>query len=152
MAYTSRLYPRPAPPQTSNRVLIMGESPDEREMYAVALRLSGFSTLEASTPADATRLAAELRLVAVILDAGRLGSKPQVAFARRLQHGRPSRLPVIVLTTQAPAAPDRARRAGFERVLLKPCLPQALVHVLEDVLHDQERSVPADAPAHIGNE
>ena len=52
----------------SRRILLVDDSADEREMYAEALRLKGFCTLQASNATDAFRMAVELQPQLIVVD------------------------------------------------------------------------------------
>lgn len=120
----------------NGRVLIVGEANDEREMYSEALRLEGFCTLQAATEAAAIRLVDELHPSVVVISNGRLDTSQALDLVRhvKLENLRTAP-PVVVLTTHARQADlDTARRAGCDRVVLKPCTPDLLGRILDDLL------------------
>ena len=124
-------------------VLFMSDLTDEVEMYSAALELSGFRTMHVRTPLEALYVSERTEPIAIIVNAGqsRRGLPPD--SAQHLGLKARLRVPVIVLTAHATGSdPDIPRHIGCERVLLKPCLPDALVQALEDVLG---RSGGADA-------
>ena len=95
------------------RILLVADSPDEREMYATSLQRHGFCTLVAATAADAyRRQTASVRSVPVIVLTGRVFS-----------HDR-----------------DAAARAGCDLFVPKPCLPETLSSVVAELI--QRRAEP----------
>ena len=119
------------------RVLLIGESVDEREMYGEALRLEGFCTLQAASVSAAGRMVDELRPSAVVLSEGRLDDGVGVSAIRTLaRHTAAAGLPVVVLTSHAcPADVEAARIAGCEQVIVKPCSPDVLIRRLGELMN-----------------
>ena len=124
-------------------ILLVDESADEREMYAESLRRFGFSTLQASSAADAFRLAAELPPAAIVTDVRLDGQEDGLGLTRRLkQDVRMRGVPVVVLTGYVfNADREAALRAGCDLFVPKPCLPDVLSKCLMDLLH--RAGVPA---------
>ena len=110
------------------RILLISDSSDEREMYAESLRQEGFSTLQASTAADAYRLASELAPAAIVTDVRLEGDEDGLHLTERIKHDeRIKDVPVVILTGQVfPRDREAAARAGCDMFLPKPCLPDAL--------------------------
>ena len=111
-------------------MLFVSELPDEVDMYSAALELSGFRTVHVHTPGEALSVCKETASIAVILDAGR--------YPRPVGLGSGLRVPVIVLATDGTGMDADTRPVGCERVLIKPCLPDALVRALEEVLEHRK--------------
>lgn len=121
------------------RVLLVNNSADEREMYGHMLRRLGFCTLLASTAADGYRLASELEPAAIVTDVRLGGAEDGFELTRRLKaEARTQRVPVVMLTASL-FTHDRgmAARAGCDLVLQKPCLPEALVAIVERLVTGQ---------------
>jgi len=118
------------------RVLLVSESSDEREMYAASLQRSGFCTLQAANAADGYRLASELDPSAIVTDVRLDGGEDGLDLTRRLkQDERTRRVPVVVLTGYVfPHDRDVAARAGCDRFVPKPCLPDSLSKVVSDLV------------------
>src|SRR5215210_7402166 len=110
------------------RVLLVNDSADEREMYAEFFRRGGFSTLQASTAADAFRIATELAPAAVVTDITLAGDEDGLRFTRRLkQDSRMRHVPVVILTGQVfPYDREAAAHSGCDLFVPKPCLPDVL--------------------------
>lgn len=115
-------------PPDSPRVLLVNDSSDEREMYAESLRRFGFCTLQASSAADAYRLATELPPAAVVTDVKLLGDEDGLRLTRRLKADQRMRDVRVVILTGYVFPHDRqaARAAGCDLFLSKPCLPDVL--------------------------
>src|SRR5688572_20201243 len=110
------------------RVLLVNDSSDEREMYAESLRRFGFSTLQASSAADAYRLATELPPAAVVTDVRLAGDEDGLQLTRRLKEdSRMRHVPVVILSGYVfPRDREAAAHAGCDLFVTKPCLPDVL--------------------------
>jgi two-component system, cell cycle response regulator DivK len=120
----------------TRRILLISDSPDEREMYADALQRSGFCTLQASTAADGFRLASELPPAAIVTDVHLEGEEDGLHLTERLKHDeRMKNVPVVILTGYV-FTRDReaAARAGCDLFVPKPCLPDALSEVVSTLV------------------
>ena len=118
------------------RVLLVNDSPDEREMYAEWFRQQGCTTLQAENADDAYRLALELTPEVVITDVKLLGKEDGLTLTRRLKEDSHTKgLAVVVLSGYVFTADDEAaRRAGCDLVIHKPCLPDALSRAIDGLL------------------
>lgn len=117
-------------------ILLVNDSPDEREMYAESLRRFGYSTLEASTARDAYEMASELPPAAIVTDIKLAGAEDGLGLTRRLKDDRRMRdVPVVILTGYV-FAHDReaAARSGCDAFVAKPCLPDALSAVITHLI------------------
>ena len=132
---------RPVPPDASRRIAKRGELillwddyPDTRIMYAEALTFSGYRVITATDARQAHRLAKAYRPDLLVLDV-RLPAKLAVATMRKLKADRDFDAPIIALTAHA-FREERAHivERGFDVVLSKPCLPDALVGAIADAL------------------
>lgn len=109
------------------RILLVNDSADEREMYAESFRRFGFCTLQASSAADAYRLATELPPVAVITDVRLTGDEDGLRLTRRLKgDSRMRHVPVVVLTGYVGMHASEAAHAGCDLFVPKPWLPDVL--------------------------
>ena len=146
MAQTSTQHP--IPNRSTGSVLFVSELPDEVDMYSVALELSGLRTVHVHTPLEALSVSKEVMLLAVILDAGRYRCRSSSAEDQPLRLRSRLQVPVIVLTTDGSGPDsDTPRPLGCDRVLAKPCLPDTLRQVLEEVLEHPKPSFETEAPA-----
>lgn len=105
-------------------------------MYAEFLGLS-FEVLQAADAREALALVGRLPPDAVVADVTLPGMDglELVRHLRRLQ--ATSRIPVISLSGHGGRAhEDRAREAGCDRIVQKPCLPDVLAETLHELLGD----------------
>jgi CheY-like chemotaxis protein len=121
------------------RVLLVSDSRDEREMYAEWFRRKGYCTLQAATASDGLRLALELAPDIVVTDIKLPGSMDGLELTETLKHDQSTEaLPVVILTGCAfERDREHATRAGCDRFLTKPCLPELLGSSIEEVLRGQ---------------
>jgi two-component system cell cycle response regulator DivK len=121
------------------RILLISDSPEEREMYAASFQRDGYWTLQADSAEAGLRLAAELPPAAIVTDAQLAGAEGGLALSRRIrQDAALRRVPVVILTGYV-FTHDReaAARAGCDRFVSKPCLPDALSKVVAGLLDDR---------------
>jgi CheY-like chemotaxis protein len=128
-------------PKTGPLVLLVEDSRDTREMYVVALGMSGFRTAEAGTAAEARAAAHALRPDVIVSDLTLPDGDGCDLCAELLRHPDTRHIPTIALTGRSGEQDmDRCATAGCARVLVKPCAP--------DDLADAIRLVLSEAPAH----
>lgn len=109
-------------------VLLVEHDPTGREMYATALEQAGFRVAQAHNGLQALDKALELRPDVVVTDLAIPGIDG-LELCRRLRvDPRTGRIPIIGITGYSGfvADPERATRAGCDRILIKPCLPDDL--------------------------
>ena len=131
---------------TRGRVLIVNGYTDGREMYVDYLRFSGYIVDAAAEPIEGLQLA-RLRLPDVIVTdfvfpTGRLDGPDFIARVRE-SLSLASQYPRIVVVSgfTQPADRQRARHAGANRFLLKPCLPNELLHEVERAMATRRASL-----------
>ena len=123
-------------------LLLVHTESDDREMYAEYLRQEGFDVQEAGTTDSALPLVPGA--TAVITGLLMPGSVDPVELIHRVRHGWSS-TPVVVLTACMDTDRiDRARVAGADVVLLKPCLPDTLLDAVMEAIeaNDVRRAIP----------
>ena len=120
------------------RVLLVSDSRDEREMYAEWFRRKGYCTLQAATASDGLRLALELAPDVVVTDIKLPGAMDGLDLTETLKQDKSREAPPVVVLTGCAFERDReqAHRAGCDRFLTKPCLPELLATSIEEVLRD----------------
>jgi two-component system, cell cycle response regulator DivK len=120
------------------RVLLVSESPDERDMYAESLRRAGYCTLQTDNAADAYRLASELAPRVVVTGIRLGGSDDGFALTRRLkQDEHTSSVRVVILTGNAyPHEREQAESSGCDAFFVKPCLPSTLAREVDRIVAD----------------
>jgi len=125
-------------------VLIADDDRDTRELYRACFDTSGYRTAEAGTGSQAIVSAVEI-VPDVLLTDYVLPDVDGITLAHRLKED-PRTAGVRILMVTGYANPDverRAAAAGIERVLLKPCLPQAVMReVWRVIARPPRRSVP----------
>ena len=125
-------------------VLLVESAEDDRAMYAEYLRLQDFDPVACDNSAEGLALASKAD---VIVTGIRIhGPYDGIELVRRLREGEATRAkPVLVLTACVlPADEQRARAAGCDSYLTKPCLPDALVDEIRRVI--ALRAVPRGRP------
>jgi two-component system, cell cycle response regulator DivK len=118
-----------------HHVLLVEDDRDTREMYSEYLSYSGLRVSEAPTGRRALESVRNHRPDVVVTDL----AMPEMdgrELSRRLRSDRETAdLPIIAVSGQL--SPGE-RIAGADVVLEKPCEPDRLLHVIEDVLHDRD--------------
>ena len=118
------------------RVLLVEDDRDTREMYCQYLSFSGMEVTEARDGRRALERAANERPDVVVTDIA-MPVMDGLELSRRLRAQVETRdVPIIAVSGQAS---DRARQAGADIVLDKPCEPDRLLHEIEGVLKAHDR-------------
>jgi CheY-like chemotaxis protein len=117
-------------------VLVVDSDADTREMLGMCLKNSGIEAVEAADAHDALEKVSESLPHAVLLDMALPGIDGYDLCRMLRERPDTHRTPIIAVTGYAfPADVQRARDAGCNAVLVKPCPPQ---HVLLEL----QRLVP----------
>ena len=121
---------------SSQLVLIVEDDVHTREMYAEWLIFSGFRVVEATNGPDAIEKARELRPDVVTTDIGLKGGMDGCQLTESLKsYADTNKIPVIAVTAWAMGGHlERARTAGCDAVLIKPCLPKTLLAEIQRLL------------------
>ena len=118
-------------------VLLVDDSPDTLEMYALGLTHAGYRPITAS---DADTALGHLRTEqpdAVVTDLQLIGRSGWLLIEAIRKDPATRQIPIIVLTGRSdPSITVNAKRVGCVAVLTKPCLPDELAHVLHRILPD----------------
>jgi two-component system cell cycle response regulator DivK len=124
-------------------VLIADDDPDTRELYRACFDTSGYRTAEAGTGSQAIVSAVEI-VPDVLLTDYVLPDIDGLTIAERLKADiRTAEIRILLVTGYAnPDVERRAASIGIERVLLKPCLPQAVMREVSRAL----TRIPARKP------
>lgn len=116
-------------------VLLVEDDCDTREMYSFYLSYSGLHVTEARTGRRALESAREECPDVVVTDIA-MPEMDGLELSRRLRAEGPTHdVPIIAVSGQAS---DRARQAGADVVLEKPCDPDQLLHAIEDILRNRD--------------
>ena len=116
-------------------MLLVEDDYDTREMYSFYLSYSGLHVTEARTGRGGLERAREERPDVVVTDIA-MPEMDGLELSRRLRAEGPTHdVPIIAVSGQAS---DRARQAGADIVLEKPCQPDHLLRAIEYVLGDRD--------------
>jgi CheY-like chemotaxis protein len=113
-------------------------------MYAACLDVSRLDIVQAHDGLQALDQARALQPDLIVTDLAIPGIDG-FELCRRLQADvRTREIPLIAITGQyvTPRDVERARRLGCGQVLLKPCLPDRLMAVVQETLHRRPRRQP----------
>jgi CheY-like chemotaxis protein len=112
-------------------VLLVEDDRDTREMYSEYLSYSGLTVTEAATGRRALE-SVKTHVPDIVVTDIAMPEMDGLELSRRLRAAAPTRdVPIIAVSGQAT---ERAREAGADVVLHKPCGPDTLLDVIEDVL------------------
>lgn len=121
------------------RILLWDDYADTCNMYAEALTFCGYQVITAADAPQALALAAAYRPDVVVVDV-RLPAKIGVATMHTLRTRHAFSAPILALTAHAfPAERREIFADGFDTVLSKPCLPEALVAAVTKALDGRSR-------------
>jgi two-component system, cell cycle response regulator DivK len=134
----------PRPPgdtPLSPLVLVVDDYEDAREMYAECLRMSGYRVAVARDGLEAVAETAALLPDVVLMDLSLPGLDGCEATRHIKADPRTRHIPVVAVTGHAlSSAPERARAAGCDAFVLKPCPLDMLMVEVQRLL-----ARPADA-------
>jgi DNA-binding response OmpR family regulator len=129
--------PAPSPSLVPNEcVLLIDAAVDEREMYAIELRHSGYAVVERGDGESGLLEAISSRPSLIVTDVV-LPKMDGLQLLHQLRDGESTRdIPVIVLTgfDQPAGIVAQARAAGASSVRIKPCLPEVLLFEVRRLL------------------
>ena len=114
------------------RVLVIEDNADTREMYRTVLELAGHVVLEASDAAQGLELLKSARPGIALVDIG-LPGFDGYELARRFR-AEPEGGSVVLVALTGYGSPDdreRARLAGYDHHLVKPVAPETLQKLLD---------------------
>ena len=122
-------------PESGPLVLIVDDVQDNRTIYVLFLKFSGFRVAEAENGEEALEKATSLLPDVIVMDLSLPVMDGWEATRRLRRDPRTRKIPVIVLTghalpEHAQAAPD----AGCDVVITKPCLPDQLMDAIRRIL------------------
>jgi CheY-like chemotaxis protein len=141
-------------------VLVADDDRDTRELYRACFDTNGYRTAEACTGSEAIVSAVDIIPDVLLVDYV-LPDVDGLTIARRLKaDGRTAAIRILMVTGYPDLDLQRqAPAAGIDRVLLKPCLPQAVMREVSRTLarpsgpRDTARaSAPGEASARVRDE
>jgi CheY-like chemotaxis protein len=116
-------------------VLIVDDVQDNRTIYVLFLKFSGFRVVEAENGEEALAKATTLLPDVIVMDLSLPVMDGWEATRRLKRDPRAKKIPVIVLTGHAlPEHAQAAREAGCDMVITKPCLPDQLLETIRRIL------------------
>ena len=134
-------------PHPKPRVLLVDDYDDAREMYAEYLKFSGFETVQAASGPEAVRRALESRPDIVVMDLSLPVMDGWEATRRLKADERTAAIPVLALTGHVfTNLSQRAKQAGFDGFVAKPCLPEDLIAEIRKVLDASPSPDSLDRP------
>ena len=115
------------PDRTPPRVLVVEDDPDNLGMVVKVLTVEGYAILEACDGASAVAVARREHPDLIIMDLGMPGMDGWEASRRLKADPETADIPIIALTAFAMRGDEeRAREAGCDGYLSKPCRPQTI--------------------------
>lgn len=115
-------------------VLVVDDNEDNRDIYAASLRHSGYPVEVAADGEEALDIARRLRPAIVVMDLGMPGMDGWDAIATLRATPETRDTYVIVVSGFADTTSrKRAREAGCDEFIAKPCLPKVLIERIADV-------------------
>jgi two-component system, cell cycle response regulator DivK len=129
--------------ETGPLVLIVDDAQDNRTIYVLFLKLSGFRTAEAENGEEALQKATTLLPDVVVMDLSLPVMDGWEATRRLKRDARTKTIPIVVLTGHPlPEHARAAREAGCDLVIRKPCLPDQLMDAIRRILDSPTRTRP----------
>src|ERR1700690_3271207 len=120
---------------TQATVLIVDDFEDNRAMYTEFLKFMGYAVVEAANGLEAIQKATSLAPDVVVMDLSLPMLDGWEATRRIKSDPRTSHIPVVLLPGPPPEAHwQSAREGGCDGFLAKPCLPEALLEAVRQVL------------------
>jgi len=121
--------------RTAARILVVEDDPDNRRIVVKVLAVDGYTTLEAADGESAFALARREHPDAILMDLAMPGVDGWEAARRLKADPATADIPIVALTAFALRGDeDRAREAGCDAYLAKPCRPQAIRDVVGRLL------------------
>ena len=132
----------PMNPYRPNRILVVDDTDDVRQLAKIALTVAGFDVYEAVGGAEAIEIARDLQPDCVILDIS-MPKMSGIEVCRRLRDDPTTTRCTILMLTSNTAAVDKieAFSSGADDYIIKPFSPRALVDRVQAAL----RRAPGDA-------
>ena len=128
-------------------ILVVEDYDDAREMYVEYLTFTGFRVESATNGLEAIEMTQRLVPDLVLMDLALPKLDGWEATRRLKSDAATSHIPVIALTGHALAGhAERAREAGCDSFITKPCVPDELVAEISRVLGISPGGAPAATP------
>jgi CheY-like chemotaxis protein len=118
-------------------VLIVEDHEDTREIYAWGLRAAGWHVEVVTSGADALAFATDFDPDVVVMDLHLPGLGGVEATKILKKDLRTAHIPVVACTAYGQEHQRELETAGFQQFVPKPCSPEELRIVLEELLTDR---------------
>lgn len=113
-------------------VLVVDDDPDTLYLWAVSLRAAGYVVATAVDGVGGYDVAVASLPALVVLDLDLPGRSGHEVAAMLRHNPKTRRIPLIAATGFSQESQlERARRAGFDVILIKPCSPTVLIAQIE---------------------
>lgn len=117
------------------RVLVVDDYPDARDLYRSYLELCGFDVVEAVNGVEALQRALDAAPDVILMDLSLPIMDGWEATRRLKQDPRTADIPIVALTGNGSNGSDpSATRGQWDAFVAKPCLPEDLVRKIQVVL------------------
>jgi CheY-like chemotaxis protein len=128
-----------ARPRRVGRVLIVDDSWDAREMYALYFRARGYDAMTASDGDAGIEFAIKAKPDVIVMDLA-MPRLSGISAAHQLKNDpRTRRIPIILLTGHGHRAVDEGLfKMGIDVFLTKPCLPEDLEGHVRRLLEERQ--------------
>lgn len=128
-------------PRNGRTILIVEDSPEGRDIYAMALEAAGYAVLQAWDGAEGIRIATDARPDLIVMNV----SMPHVNGVDAIEilkaHPATEHVPILVVTGHVtPMVRDGAWEAGCDDFLSKPVRPGELVAKVTDCIEQRHGS------------
>jgi CheY-like chemotaxis protein len=124
-------------------ILIVDDYPDALDIWTIYLTSMGYQVSTASDGVEAIEKAQQLRPDLIVLDLELPRVSGYEAAAQLRSNPDTRHIPLIAATGYSHERQlERAREAGFDEIVVKPCEPDALIAVMERLLSSAQITQP----------
>jgi len=129
---------RPTAARGAGLVLVVDDTSDTRDLYALYFQSRGFSVITAEDGEAGVETALRYEPDVIVMDLAMPRLDGVAATQRLRQDARTRDTAIIILTGyQAQAMPLGAFEAGADALLMKPCLPEDLERSVRKLLQSE---------------
>ena len=123
-------------PQPTSVLLLVEDHEDSRQMYAEFLKTS-FDVVAAADAEQGLAVLRERRVDIVVTDLSLPGMNGYELVAKVRSDAKLRAVPIVCLSGYGGLAHEqRARDAGCDRILQKPCMPDALADIATELIRE----------------